>query len=367
MHKYGILEDAGIHLVWFDSLGAKSSCIAIETSKGYILIDPGAAAMQPSYPLDSGTKRRLRRNAVEKIRKYASRSKVIIITHYHYDHHLKLSDQDLEGDNIYEGKTLYVKNPNTYINESQWKRARIFYEELSSRYGINIELFLTRPLQRKFRDPVETLKYIHMRDYGNYEKRRQELLVKGRQWFRKLVNLWSSNPWIKDNITINNTRILWGEGRTFTLNGVNVKICNPWFHGIEYDRTGWVLPVFIQSRGYRVVYTSDLMGPIIEDYAYHIIDYNPDIIILDGPPTYLFPYMFNKVNLERAIDNAIKLIDNKPEAIIYDHHLLRDPLWRKRVKKVLEYAKKNNVLLLTAAEVLGKKPLIDTLTNKTRQ
>ncbi|MEE8299774.1 MAG: hypothetical protein V3R28_00540 [Desulfatiglandales bacterium] len=41
---------------------------------------------------------------------------------------------------------------------------------------------------------------------------------------------------------------------------------------------------------------------MIEDYAQWIIKENPDILILDGPPGYLFGYMVNRINLQRAID-----------------------------------------------------------------
>jgi predicted metallo-beta-lactamase superfamily hydrolase len=37
-------------LIWFDSLGAKSSSVLIETPDLKLLIDPGASGMQPSYP-----------------------------------------------------------------------------------------------------------------------------------------------------------------------------------------------------------------------------------------------------------------------------------------------------------------------------
>jgi len=40
-----------VYLIWFDSMGAKSSCILVDTPDIKILVDPGAAAMQPSYPL----------------------------------------------------------------------------------------------------------------------------------------------------------------------------------------------------------------------------------------------------------------------------------------------------------------------------
>jgi len=103
------------------------------------------------------------------------------------------------------------------------------------------------------------------------------------------------------------------------------------------------------------------MGPIIEDYAEFIVKVRPDIIFLDGPPTYLFPYMFNRINLRRAIENAIAIIKSKPKLIIYDHHILRERKWRERIKEVLLEASKEQVDLLTVAECLGHKPLIDTV------
>lgn len=51
------------------------------------------------------------------------------------------------------------------------------------------------------------------------------------------------------------------------------------------------------------IYTSHLQGPGIDDYAQWIIEENPDILILDGPPGYLFGFMVNRINLQRAIDS----------------------------------------------------------------
>jgi len=320
--------------------------------------------MQPSYPLPSTEKARLRCMAVEIIKKYAKESHTIIITHYHYDHHIRVNDDCLKGINIYKNKIIYLKNPNVYINASQWKRARLFIEELLAEHNESLVKYMIKPVYRKYRDPVENLKYIHSRDYGDYTRRREELLAKGKKWFMSLTLLWKTNPWIRDNITIGETKILWAEGRSITNGRTSIIIGKPCFHGIEYDRTGWVTPLLIRNKGYRIVYTSDLMGPIIEDYAYMIIDYEPDIVIVDGPPTYLYPYMFNRINLERALDNLITIIDHKPELIVYDHHLLRDPQWRIRVKRVLDYGKKAKVKILTASEAIGKKPLIDEITGK---
>ncbi|RKX44326.1 MAG: MBL fold metallo-hydrolase, partial [Thermotogae bacterium] len=36
--------------VWFDSLGAKSACVLVKTPDISVIIDPGIAIMQPSFP-----------------------------------------------------------------------------------------------------------------------------------------------------------------------------------------------------------------------------------------------------------------------------------------------------------------------------
>ncbi|GAB6148809.1 hypothetical protein JCM10135_13510 [Stetteria hydrogenophila] len=363
-----VLRDAGLELVWFDSMGAKSSCIAVDAGGGEcVLIDPGAAAMQPSYPLPPREKAALRRRAVQRIRSAARRCSTVIITHYHYDHHILPSDGDLGGENIYAGKKLYVKDPNKYINMSQWRRARLFLEEILAAHNLRLADFQAEPRQEEFPDPVESLRHAHERDYGDYAGRRRELLARGREWFRRLTRRWRRGPWVRDEILLpDGTAILTGDGRRLRVGGALVEIYPPWFHGVEYDRAGWVTPVYIESRGYRIFYTSDLMGPIIEDYAYHIHDLSPDIVVVDGPPTYLYPYMFNRVNLNRAIDNMIRIIDSRPRVVIYDHHLLREANWRKRVEKVLEHAKASKVAVVTAAEAVGEEPLIDRIAGQAR-
>ena len=362
-----ILGKAGIRLVWFDSIGAKSSCIVVERSGLKVVVDPGAAAMQPSYPLPEYEKARLRREALRRIEDEARKASIIIVTHYHYDHHARPWDKDIRDPKKMwlEGKTLVLKNPNMYINESQWERARLFLSSLLSMIGDSIENHLVEPQETVFEDPVEKLVEAHSRDYGDYTDRRKQLLEKGKQWFSKLASkFWSSKPWIEEMVLGDGTRILWGDGRSIDAGPIRIRVLEPHFHGIEYDRTGWVTPLVIECGGRKIVYTSDLMGPVIEDYAEAIARMKPDIVILDGPPTYLFPYMLNKVNLRRAVENAITIVKSKPKLIVYDHHLLREKRWRQRVAEALEEAGREGVLMLTAAECMGEKPLIDRVSEK---
>ena len=363
-----IFKDLGIEFIWFDSLGAKCASIAINSSYGVIVIDPGVAEMQPSYPLSEQEKYKLRKEALKKIENYCKKAKVIIITHYHYDHHVLPDDKDLSnGKEFYlNGKLLILKNPNCYINESQWDRARLFLTKLLNLVNDSLNNYLTNPEVVNFEDPVEKLEIALNKNFGDYQSRRIELLKNGKKWFEKLTKLWSSNKWIVDGIKLSDgTYITWGDGKRFTFGDVEIEIFNPWFHGIEYDKTGWVTPILIKKNNYKIFYSSDLMGPVIEDYAEWIIKLKPDLLILDGPPTYLYPYMFNRINLMRVIENMKLIISQiKPKLIVYDHHLLRDCKWRIRIQEIFEEAKKHDVSITTVAECLGDKPLIDKLCQK---
>lgn len=349
---------AGITLIWGDSLGAKSFCVVVKSGSSVVVIDPGAAIMHPRFPLPKERKLLLASVAKQKVLKALEEADTVIITHYHHDHYIK----GVAGHGSpYRGKKIFMKNPNTYINSSQWSRARELIEEILGVSGEGLKQFLSPPQREFFPDPVKSLREAMNIDVGDYAGRREALLTKGRAWFEKLSNkLWGSEEWVEEIDLDDGTRIRWAEGREVSLGNTSIKLWGPWFHGIEYAKTGWVVPVLIESRGVKVVVTSDVMGPIIEDYAWEIIKVRPDAILLDGPSTYLYPYMLNKVNFSRAVDNAVRIIEeSRPEIIIYDHHLLRERLWRERVRPVFEAARRFGVSVLTVAEYLGRKPVLE--------
>jgi hypothetical protein len=340
-----------LEVVWFDSLGAKSSCSLITTKAVSILLDPGAAIMQPSYPLARTEKLRLLRRAVKKIEEASRRADIIAITHYHHDHYLKPYGKI----NIYEGKKLLIKDPNRWINLSQHGRAREFLKLL---FGTRFDEILVEPEEKEYPDPVEKLDKALSKDYGPYSGRKAELLEKGRRWFMGLTKLWGKESWIKDKFL----NFEFADGKRFEFGSTTIEISQPMFHGIEYDRTGWVIAVTVKEGKDTLLYSSDLMGPQIEDYADYIIKVRPKTIILDGPPIYLFPYMLNRINLNRAIENVIGIIrDSGSELIIYDHHLMRKKSYERYMGKVYREAEKAGVKLLAASQILGVKPLIDLL------
>lgn len=352
------IGDIKVSLIWFDSLGAKSSTTLVETPDVKILIDPGAAEMQPSYPLPWEEKSKLLEMAIKAIVKASKNADVVTITHYHYDHHLLPKDFK----EVYAGKKLLIKDPNKWVNESQWGRSRLFLTQLLEVFSGEFEEneLYAQAQSFKLTDPLERLRLAASKDYGEYNQRKRELLEKGRRWLGKLhEKLWARGPWCREVKVGGAFEVAFADGMEFKFGGTRLSFTEPLFHGLEYDRVGWTLSIVVEHNGAKVVHSSDLQGPIIEDYAEWVVEENPHLLILDGPPTYLLGYMLNNINLGRAVRNACSIIERADlKLMIYDHHLTRDRLYPGRVAEVYETARRLGKKVITAAEQLGKKPLV---------
>lgn len=348
------MRKIGFNLVWFDSLGAKSTCTLIKTPDVTLLIDPGAAAMQPGFPASRVKKLYWLEKARSAIKKASRLADVVVISHYHYDHFTDF-DRDL-----YEGKLVLAKDPNEYLNDSQRRRAESFFNNVSRTFGkTELEKLLEEREPRDYSDPLDKVPIAKSRDYGDYNERKRELLDKGRKWFVRRVENWNSAKIIPE-LNFQKCHIRFADGKKFEFGDTVVRFTNPLFHGIEFARVGWVVSTTVTKGNEKLIHTSDLQGPTIEDYAEWIINEDPDVLILDGPSTYLIPYMLNLINLRRTVENACKIVEEteKLKLIIYDHHLLREPNFKKRVEKVYEKAVENGKEVLTAAEYLGKRPVV---------
>ncbi|MEM3832170.1 MAG: MBL fold metallo-hydrolase [Thermoprotei archaeon] len=118
-----------IKLISFDSMGTRSMATFVETDDVNILIDPGVALGPfryglPPHPLEIEKLK----NDWTQIVYYASKCDVIIITHYHYDHHNPKIHLDL-----YNGKEVLIKHPSQKINRSQFIRSSFFIKQLGNR------------------------------------------------------------------------------------------------------------------------------------------------------------------------------------------------------------------------------------------
>jgi hypothetical protein len=329
-------------------MGAKSSSIYVETPDIKLLIDPGVAELQPSYPMSKSDKRKNYLKAYAWIFEAARMADTIFISHYHYDHHT-LPQKRIRGKPakaIYEGKKLWIKDPNTFINMSQHGRARLFLQQLL-REDFNLE----PPHRPNLSDPVDQLRFAKRKDYGDYTKRREELLKAGAKWYNKLVQMWKESPWVGES---QHRGISFVDGKSLRIGSTYIGFSPPMFHGLEYDRIGWTIGLTIVVRGKKFIYSSDLQGPVIEDYTEWLIKEDPDILVLDGPPTYLAGFLVNRINLQRVIDNVTRIIEHtKSRVIIYDHHLPRDIRYREKMASVYKTADIRGRVFITASEWLG--------------
>ncbi len=342
----------GFKPVWLDSLGAKSFCVLVTTPDCSLLIDPGVSVMHPSFPASDKDKIRWLTLGRRSVREAAKEADVIIISHYHYDHY---SPDNMD---LYMGKLLLVKDPNRYINDSQRERAYRFFKRLYKTCGVDLEEMLGEPKQSVYPNPLSSIPIAMSRDYGDYEERRAELLDKGFKWFKRRVEKWNSYRRIPE-VSMRRVKVRFADGKTFKIGETKISFSKPLFHGIEFSRVGWVLMTVVEHEGSKLVHSSDLNGPIIEDYAKLIVSENSDIILLDGPMTYMLGYTLNKINLNRAVENAVRIIaETDAKLIIYDHHLPREPRYREHTRKVWETAEQEGKKVTTAAEYLGLKPKV---------
>ena len=111
----------------FDSLGTRSMATYIETDDIKIVIDPSVALGKiryglPPHPME------INQESLHwaDIRQYSQQADVLIVTHYHYDHH-NPSEPD-----IFRDKIALIKHPGKNINKSQKERSAYFLDVIGS-------------------------------------------------------------------------------------------------------------------------------------------------------------------------------------------------------------------------------------------
>ncbi len=108
----------------FDSMGTRGMATFLDLSKK-ILIDPSVALSPsrynlPPHPLELTRKEDQWRTITD----CAQKTDIIIITHYHYDHH------NPDFPELFRNKTVIIKNPKENLNEGQKERASIFLQRI---------------------------------------------------------------------------------------------------------------------------------------------------------------------------------------------------------------------------------------------
>ena len=116
----------------FESLGVRSQATLIETKDVRILVDPAVSLAPKRYGLPPHQLEVDRLSELAKvIYETAKDVDVIVVTHYHYDHH---DPGYVIPIDIYEKKVVFIKDPQNNINPSQkFRRAPRFLKALKDK------------------------------------------------------------------------------------------------------------------------------------------------------------------------------------------------------------------------------------------
>ena len=130
-----------------ESFGARSMCTLVETTDVTVLFDAGVSLCPyrfrlPPHPIEFETIQKLRKS----VAKAADKAQVVTISHYHFDHHtpsyedwmVNWTEADETARQIYQGKTVLMKNPRNRINASQRQRAWLF-QKTGGKYAEKLE------------------------------------------------------------------------------------------------------------------------------------------------------------------------------------------------------------------------------------
>jgi predicted metallo-beta-lactamase superfamily hydrolase len=130
-----------------ESFGVRSMCTLVETPDATVLLDAGISLCPyrfslPPHPIEFQTIAKLR----QKIAQAADMAEVVTISHYHFDHHtpsfedwvVNWTEANETARQIYQDKTVLMKNPREKINASQRQRAWLF-QKTGGKYAKKLE------------------------------------------------------------------------------------------------------------------------------------------------------------------------------------------------------------------------------------
>lgn len=116
----------------FDSFGVRSMATMVIAKHHKIFIDPGVALGPRRYDLPPTQPELLALElAKQRVKKYVKGADIVVVTHYHYDHHPRPSDDELYQI-AFKDKVVFAKDRKRNINASQRRRGLIFEEKVAN-------------------------------------------------------------------------------------------------------------------------------------------------------------------------------------------------------------------------------------------
>jgi len=278
--------------VAFESFGVRSMCTYVETPDVKILLDAGVSLGPNRYGFPPHPKEyRALKERRSLMLKIADKTDVITVSHYHFDHHTP-------------SYTDWACNwSSAEIAEKIYKGKIIFAKSYKSKI--------------------------------NTSQRR-------RGWmFAKTGGKHA-------------TRLEFADGRSYNFGATTIKFSAPVFHGRKGSELGWVLMAVIKHDDEKMLFASDVQGPMNGKTLRMILDEKPQLAIIGGPPLYLADFRVSRDEISSAMKNLESIVKHVP-TIILDHHILRDENWKETAQPIFDKASSVNHNVFTAAEYAGEK------------
>jgi len=274
-----------------ESFGVRSMCTYAETPDLKILLDAGVSLAPNRFGFPPHPREyELIAECREKIAKASEKAEVVTLSHYHFDHHTP----------------SYV---DWFCNWSSPEVAKQIYEG---------KLILVKS----------------HREMVNFSQRR-------RGWmFKKTGGKHAKH-------------LEFADGKTFQFGDTLVKFSEPVFHGPANSELGWILMTSIEYDDEKMLFASDVQGPMCNLTLETILAEQPQLVVIGGPPTYLGGFRVKEEHIALGMQNLEKIAMSVP-VMVLGHHLLRDKEWKKFSQPVFDVAKKSDHSAVTAAEFIGK-------------
>ena len=203
---------------------------------------------------------------------------------------------------------------------------------------------------------VLTISHYH---YDHYDP--SETFYTGKKVFAKditnNINKSQTERGTEFNDIVKDTcELVYCDDSSHKIGTTKIVFSPPFFHGPENVRLGYVVMTMIDDGEQKLLHASDVQGPVTKNATEYILEQNPDVLIMDGPPTLFLGWKFSRQSLQDASDNLVAIIKRLHCDVILDHHLLRDLKYKEifaepynvgkqRVKTFAEYlGKENNTL-----------------------
>ncbi len=277
-----------------ESLGVRSMCTLIETPDAKVVLDAGVSLGPNRFGFPPHPREyEAQKESRRKIAEAAEKAQVVTISHYHFDHHTP-------------------SYTDWFTNWSSEEVARQIYE------GKIV-------LAKSYRDKV------------NFTQRRRGWVFArtGGKYAKKLEHV---------------------DGKMFPLGDTKIQFSQPVFHGPRDSQLGWLIMTTIEYENERMLFASDVQGPMHAPTVKMILDQQPQVVIIGGPPTYLSG-LVDAGQIQQGLLNLEKIVQGVPTTIL-EHHLLRDEAWWTLAHSILNTAYKAGHAVSTAAEFLKKENML---------